>query len=263
MRKSINNGNITWLDEGKGAAIVLIHGFAENASLWDTQANQLKTRYRVIAPDLPGTAAAPLSTPLSIESMAEYVYAILLAEEIREAVVIGHSMGGYIALALAEKYPGILKGLGLFHSTARADSDEKKEGRRKSIRLMEQYGAETFLRQTLPNMFSAATRSQHPGYVEAYVKMGMQCQLPALVAYYEAMAQRPDRTAILPSLNIPVLFMIGKDDNAVPLDNILPQITLPRISSIHIFENVGHMGMWEIAAESNMILEQFISFCQL
>lgn len=263
MRKSINNGNITWLDEGQGATVVLIHGFAENSGLWNIQTTQLKTQYRVIIPDLPGTAVSPLSSPLTIESMAEYVYAILLAEDISDAVIIGHSMGGYIALALAEKYPSIVKGLGLFHSTAKADSEEKKEGRRKSVKLMEQYGAETFLRQTLPNMFSPATRSTLPSEVDAYVKMGMECQLPALVAYYEAMAARPDRTGVLKGLRVPVLFMIGKDDNAVPLDNVLPQITLPRISSIHIFENVGHMGMWEIATESNVILEQFIAFCQL
>ncbi len=263
MRKSINNGNITWLDEGKGATIVLIHGFSENATLWDNQITPLKKHYRIIIPDLPGTALSPLTTPLTIESMAEYVYAILLAENISEAVIIGHSMGGYIALALAEKYPALLKGLGLFHSTAKADSEEKKEGRRKSIRMMEQYGAETFLRQTLPNMFSPATKSKHSELVDAYVKMGMECQLPALVAYYEAMAKRPDRTGVLKTLRAPVLFMIGKDDNAVPLDNVMPQITLPATGSIHIFENVGHMGMWEIAEESNVILEQFVAFCQL
>lgn len=263
MRKSINNGNITWLDEGDGATVVLLHGFSENAELWSAQTAQLKNKYRVIIPDLPGTAASPVTTPLTMESMADYVYAILLAENIQEAVVIGHSMGGYVALALAEKYPRILKGLGLFHSTARADSEEKKEGRRKSIKLMEQYGAETFIRQTLPNMFSPATKSAHPEWVDAYVKMGMGCELPALVAYYEAMAQRPDRTAVLQQTTAPVLFIIGKDDNAVPLDNVLPQITLPRLSSIHIFEHVGHMGMWEVAAESNVILEQFIAFCQL
>lgn len=263
MRKSINNGNITWLDEGQGTTVVLIHGFAENAGIWEVQTAQLKNHYRVIIPDLPGTAVSPLTTPLTIESMAEYVYAILLAEDIKDAVVIGHSMGGYIALALAEKYPALLKGLGLFHSTAKADSEEKKEGRRKSIKLMEQYGTETFLAQTLPNMFSPATKSKLPDAVEAYVKMGMECQLPALVAYYNAMAARPDRTAVLQSLRVPVFFMIGKDDNAVPLDNVLPQITLPRVSSIHIFENVGHMGMWEVGAESNVILEQFIAFCQL
>jgi pimeloyl-ACP methyl ester carboxylesterase len=263
MRKSINNGNITWLDEGKGATVVLIHGFSENAGLWEMQAASLKTHYRIIIPDLPGTAAAPLSAPLTIESMAEYVYTILLAEDIKEAVIIGHSMGGYIALALAEKYPQLLKGLGLFHSTAKADSEEKKEGRYKSIKLMEQYGAETFLRQTLPNMFSPVTKANHPAFVTAYIQMGVQCQQSALVAYYEAMRDRPDRTAVLKSCHVPVLFVIGKDDNAVPLDNVLPQITLPRISSIHIFEDVGHMGMWEVAADSNLILQQFITFCQL
>ncbi|PSL50154.1 pimeloyl-ACP methyl ester carboxylesterase [Chitinophaga niastensis] len=263
MRKSINNGNVTWLDEGEGAPVVLIHGFSENAGLWEIQTAWLKAHYRVIIPDLPGTAAAPLSTPLTIESMAEYVYAILLAEDIKTAVIIGHSMGGYIALALAEKYPQLLKGLGLFHSTAKADSEEKKEGRRKSIKLMEEYGGETFLRQTLPNMFSPVAKASDPDLVNVYIKMGMECQLPALVAYYEAMRDRPDRTAVLKSINVPVLFIIGKDDNAVPLDNVLPQITLPRISSIHIFENVGHMGMWEIVAPSNVILQDFVTFCQL
>ncbi|MFY0252328.1 alpha/beta fold hydrolase [Chitinophaga sp. 30R24] len=263
MRKSINNGNITWLEEGQGAVVVLIHGFSENAGLWEKQIKHLKNHYRVIAPNLPGTAAVPITTPLSIESMAEYVYAILLAADIQEAVVIGHSMGGYIALALAEKYPERVKGLGLFHSTAKADSEEKKEGRRKSIKLMEQYGAETFLRQTLPNMFSPASKITQPELVDAYIKMGLECQLPALVAYYEAMAARPDRTRILSDIRVPVLLIIGKDDNAVPLDNILPQITLPRIGSIHIFENVGHLGMWERVVASNVIVEQFISFCQL
>ncbi|MEC5142285.1 alpha/beta hydrolase [Chitinophaga sp. 212800010-3] len=263
MRKSINDGNITWLDEGEGVAVVLIHGFSENSALWNKQITTLKNHCHLIIPDLPGTAAAPLTTPLSIESMAEYVYSILLAENIKEAILIGHSMGGYVALALAEKYPSLVKGLGLFHSTAKPDSEEKKEGRRKSIKMMEEYGAETFLRQILPNMFSPYSKNEHPGLVDDYVKMCLECQLPALIAWYEAMAARPDRTSVLSSLRKPVLFIIGSDDNAVPLDNILPQITLPSTSSVHIFNNVGHMGMWEITTESNVILEQFIAFCQL
>ncbi|MDQ0107764.1 pimeloyl-ACP methyl ester carboxylesterase [Chitinophaga terrae (ex Kim and Jung 2007)] len=263
MRKVTSNGNNTWQEEGKGSAVVLIHGFSENSGLWHLQTNRLKDHYKVIVPDLPGTAAAPLTTPLSIESMADYVYTILLEQNIKEAVVIGHSMGGYVALALAEKHPELIKGLGLFHSTAKADTEEKKENRTKSINLMNQYGAETFLRQTLPNMFSPVTKSKHPELIEACVKMGQECSLPALVAYYEAMKERPDRTAVLQQLTVPVLFVVGKDDNAVPPDSILPQITLPRVSNVHIFEAVGHMGMWEAPAESNLILEQFIAFCQL
>ncbi|MCW3463321.1 alpha/beta fold hydrolase [Chitinophaga nivalis] len=263
MRKSINNGSNSWQDDGNGAVVVLIHGFAENSQLWEEQAAALASHYRVIIPDLPGTAGVPLTTPLSIDSMAEYVYAILLAEDIKNITVIGHSMGGYVALAMAEKYPGLLKGLGLFHSTATADSEEKKEGRRKSIKMMQQYGADTFLRQTLPNMFSPVFKAGHPAVVEAYVKMGAACPLPTLIAYYEAMMVRPDRTAVLKSLPVPALFVIGKDDVAVPPEVVLPQITLPRISSIHIFEEVGHMGMWEVKEASEVILQQFIAFCQL
>lgn len=263
MRKVINNGTNTWQEEGEGSAVVLIHGFSENANLWHLQTNRLKERYKVIVPDLPGTSAAPLTTPLTIESMADYVYTILLDQDITEAIVIGHSMGGYVALALAEKHPGLIKGLGLFHSTAKADTEEKKENRTKSINLMNQYGAETFLRQTLPNMFSPVTRNKHPELVDACIKMGQECALPALVAYYEAMRERPDRTAVLQQLKVPVLFVVGKDDNAVPPDSILSQITLPHVTNVHIFEAVGHMGMWEVPAASNLILEQFIAFCQL
>ena len=263
MRKEISNGNISWIEEGAGPAVVLIHGFSENSGVWHLQLNRLKNHFKVIVPDLPGTAAAPLTDQLTIESMADYVYSILLEEDIKETVAIGHSMGGYVALALAEKHPGMIRGLGLFHSTAKADSEEKKENRTKSINLMQQYGEDTFLRQTLPNMFSPATRSKYPELIDACIKMGQECSLAALIAYYEAMKERPDRTAVLQQLAVPVLFIVGKDDNAVPLDNIVPQISLPKVSSVHIFEAVGHMGMWEVPAESNLILEQFISFCQL
>ncbi|MBC9930741.1 alpha/beta fold hydrolase [Chitinophaga qingshengii] len=262
MRKTIHNGTRQYDDQGTGPVVVLIHGFAENAAIWEIQQAYLKSNFRIITPDLPGAANVPLTLPLTIESMADYVYTILLAENIDKATVVGHSMGGYVALALADKHPQLVQGLGLFHSTATADTAEKKEARRKSIRLMEQYGAETFARQTLPNMFSPAFKTAQPDRVEAYVQMGMQCPETAMVAYYEAMMERPDRTSVLKNVTIPVLFIIGKDDAAVPTDIILPQITLPRLSSIHIFDEVGHMGMWEIYEAANVILRQFVEFCQ-
>lgn len=263
MRKTTDNGNSQYEDQGSGPVIVLIHGFAENAHIWDIQQAYLKDRFRVIIPDLPGAGNVPLTTPLTMESMADYVYAILLAENVDKATIIGHSMGGYVALAFLEKYPQLVQGLGLFHSTATADTEEKKEARRKSIRMIQQYGAETFARQTLPNMFSPKFKTAQPDRTDAYVQMGMQCSSEAMIAYYEAMMQRPDRTSILKNTTTPVLFIIGKDDAAVPTDIILPQITLPRVSSIHIFDEVGHMGMWEIYETANLVLQQFVEFCQL
>ncbi len=262
MWKESGNPHIAYQIDGQGPAVMLLHGFPENSYVWEHQQAFLKAHFQVIIPDLPGSGKAPLTTPLTMDTMADYIHAILLAENINEVVMIGHSMGAYVALAFAEKYPQLLKGLGLFHSTAAADSEEKKSAMLKSIKLMQQYGSETFLRQTLPNMFSPAFKSRQPERVEAYIKMGMQCRQESLIAYYEAMIQRPDRKTVLQPLQVPVLFIIGKDDNAIPMDSILPQVTLPAVSSIYIFEEVGHMGMWEEFEESNAAVQQFVNFCQ-
>lgn len=256
------SGSNTTLNKEQKPAVVLIHGFAENNQIWDQQQAYLSEQFYVITPDLPGSGQTPLTEPLSIESMADYVQSVLVAEGVENAVIIGHSMGGYVALALAEKYPAMVKGLGLFHSTAAPDSEEKKEGRLKSINIIEQYGGEAFIKQALPNMFSPAYKKQHPEQVEAYVSLGLQCPQASLIAYYRAMINRPDRTAILSSLEVPVLFVLGKDDTAIPLKSVLSQVSIPHTSSIHIFDNTGHMGMWEIPEASRLLLQQFILFCQ-
>jgi pimeloyl-ACP methyl ester carboxylesterase len=256
-KPSIQNKNLS-----DKPAVLLLHGFSENNQIWQQQLDALSEQFYVIAPDLPGTGPTPMTTPLSIESMAEHAYDRLETEGISRAVVIGHSMGGYVALALAEKYPSLVQGLGLFHSTAAADTEEKKEARRKSISMIEKYGNEAFVKQTMPNMFSPAFKKQHPEAIESYIQMCLQCPQASQIGYYEAMMQRPDRTAVLSSLSVPALFVIGKDDTAIPMQSVLPQVSQPRISSIYIFEDTGHMGMWEVPAASTQLMQQFILFCQ-
>jgi len=264
MWKELNHARFSggYQVTGTGTPVMLLHGFPENSEVWAQQQSNLQANYCVITPDLPGSGRSPLTQPLSMDSMADFVHAIVLAEGIDKLTVIGHSMGGYVALAFAEKYPQHLQGLGLFHSTAAADTEEKKEARRKSIKLMEQYGSEAFVRQAVPGMFSPHTKNTQPALVEALVQMGMLCKVEALIAYYEAMIQRPDRKTVLQQIQAPVLFIMGKDDTAVPMDSVLPQVTLPPKSSIHIFEHTGHMGMWEVAQESTLVLQQFIEFCK-
>lgn len=265
MWKTINNGGLegAYWAEGEGKAVILIHGFAEDHSVWEHQTAFLRNHYRVLVPDLPGTGRSQLTTPLSIESMADFIYSILVEESVSQATVIGHSMGGYIALAFAEKYPHLLEGLGLFSSTARPDNEEKKEGRQKSIRMIRQYGLEPFFRQMLPSMFAAVFRNQQAARIDNYIQQALaSASAEGCIAYYEAMIARPDRTEVLKTIKVPVLFFIGKEDQAVPLDNALPQVTMPAIASIHIFDQVGHIGLWEVYEESNLILHHFVAFCQ-
>ncbi|WP_291907706.1 alpha/beta hydrolase [Chitinophaga sp. CB10] len=263
MWKTINNGNGTYQDIGQGPAVVLIHGFSENNEVWKPQQEALSGDCRLILPNLPGTGKSQLTEGLTIAAMADYVYSILLAENIKEAVVIGHSMGGYVALALLQQHPEVIKGLGLFHSTAAADTEEKKDTRRKSMAFIQQHGGELFTRQTIPNLFSPATKTKKPELVEACIDMCVQCPDESLIAYTNAMMQRPDLTGLLTSVTTPVLFVIGKDDNAVAPASVIQQVMLPKTSNVFIFEEVGHMGMWEKIEASNHLLKQFISFCQL
>ncbi len=173
--------------------------------------------------------------------------------------LIGHSMGGYISLAFAEKYPELLNAFGLFHSTAYADDEAKKEARRKGIEFIRNNGAAAFVQNTTPNLFSEKTKKENPEVVETLVDRSQNCSSEVLIQYYEAMIQRPDRTLVLKSFQKPVLFIAGIHDTAVPLQSFLEQCHMPAVSHIHILKNSGHMGMLEEKDLATALLLNFLS----
>ena len=249
---------IVYLITGIGKPVILIHGFGEKAEVWNNQVEFLKDKYQLIIPDLPGSGQSEMIDDMSMEGMAEAIRYIMLKENIKSCPVIGHSMGGYITLALAEKYPGLVSAFGLFHSSAFADSEEKKATRRKGIEFIQQHGAFEFLKTATPNLFSPLTKDERPELIDKQVA-GLDNFLPSsLVSYYEAMMKRPDRTDILRNTTVPVLFIMGKYDAAVPVEDGLKQCHLPGKSYIHILHNSGHMGMLEEPGNSNLILDKFL-----
>jgi len=259
---SLNGEKIFYRKIGNGIPIVLVHGFAEDGNIWDRQVDTLKDYSQLIIPDLPGSgkSVSVHSIPYesTIDDYADCIKAILDAESIKSCIMIGHSMGGYITLAFAEKYAKALKGLGLFHSTAYPDSGEKKASRRKSIEFIRKHGAGEFIKQSAPNLFSDYTKKNHAGMIEELICRYDNFDPLVLVSYYEAMIKRPDRTSVLRSYKKPILFFIGENDNAVPLQQSLQQSYIPGISYIHILENAGHMGMWEATNDVNNFLTAFI-----
>ena len=269
---------------------MLIHGFGEDGNIWSNQAAYLKDKFQLIIPDLPGSGQSEMIDDMSMEGMAEVIKRILDEEaplnppqggtldsdtsniqdsfknseslnppsEGREACIIGHSMGGYVLLAFVEKYWNHLNAFGLFHSTAYADSEEKKAIRRKGIDFINQLGAFEFLKTTTPNLFSQQTKDERPELIDELVAGLDNFSPAALVSYYEAMMQRPDRTEMLQIATVPVLFIMGKYDNAVPLEDGLKQCHLPEKSYIYVLQNSGHMGMLEEKDKCNAILEKFL-----
>jgi pimeloyl-ACP methyl ester carboxylesterase len=249
---------------GKGKTVVLLHGFGEDGEIWNDQVEYLKDHFRLLVPDLPGSGRSEMISDMSIEGMAELVKAIMETELAISSPLgggwvgaFGHSMGGYITLAFAEKYPQMLSAFGIIHSTAFADPEEKKLARLKSIEFIKNNGAHEFLKASTPGLFKGA----HP-YIDILIEKGKTFSSEALIQYYKAMIARPDRTAVLKNFNGPILFIIGEYDNAVPFQQSLQQCHMPARSQVHILRNSAHMGMLEETGKVNKILLRFLHTVQ-
>jgi pimeloyl-ACP methyl ester carboxylesterase len=256
------NKKIFYRTEGKGKPVILVHGFAENGHIWNKQIDLLKENNLLIIPDLPGSGKSEmLDGKVLIKDYAEVLKAIADQEfkNNQKFSLIGHSMGGYITLAFAEKYPQLLNSFSLFHSSAFADTDEKITARKKGISFIKKNGTEAFLKTSIPNLFSEETKKDKPELIEQLFNIAKDISAEALIQYYEAMMKRPDRVSVLQSFKKPILFMIGKNDTAVPLQSSLEQCHIPAISTIHILQHSGHQGMWEEPELSNSFLLNFLN----
>ena len=252
------NSTVFYYTAGEGLPVVLIHGFAEDSTIWNEVTESLQSSFRLIVPDLPGSGKSTILKEGSMESYARVIESILQKEGIDSAVLVGHSMGGYISLAFAELFPQKIKALCLFHSSAYADDEEKITARNKGIEFIRNNGAEKFLAQSIPNLFSEKTRKEKPELVKEIVERYANFNAASLVQYYQAMIARPDRTDILKSIQKPVLFIAGESDTAVPVQKSIEQSTMPAFSYIHICRNSGHMGMLEETAETVAALRHFL-----
>lgn len=245
---------------GKGRPLVLIHGFAEDGDIWINQIEFLKDHFQLIIPDLPGSGKSELIKGMSIEGMAELIKEILnieLSQPEKEVILIGHSMGGYISLAFAEKYPDLLSSFALVHSSAFADSEEKKANRLKSIEFIKKNGAYEFLKAAITDLFlqrgQDGSKPSDP-CIDRLIEKSKSFTDEAIIQYYRAMINRPDRISVLKNFSKPILFIIGEHDKAVPFEQSMQQCYMPGQSHIHILRNSAHMGMLEEADKVNNAL---------
>jgi pimeloyl-ACP methyl ester carboxylesterase len=202
-------------ESGQGPAIVLLHGFPLDRSLWDAQRIALSDRYRVIVPDLPGHGQSPrLADPPTIDGMADAVRELLDGLGLTGPVVLGGlSMGGYVALSFAARFLDRLRGLMLFDTRSIADPPEVAAGRKRSAQEIDATGSvENLVSAMLPKLFAESTRKKNPALVSATEQL-MQSSDPASVAAsLRAMAGRADRTKALDKITVPCLVCVGEMD---------------------------------------------------
>jgi pimeloyl-ACP methyl ester carboxylesterase len=253
------NSSLSYNDTGSGLPLVLIHGFCESKELWKDFEEKFSADYRVITPDLPGFGASPLKRKeINMRYMAEAVHELLVSLNIEKCVMVGHSLGGYVTLAFAEKYENMLHGIGLFHSSAFPDSLEKKKSRNKTIEFIEKHGAEAFAASFVSPLFYPANRERLKSEIEFLTKIAASTSAESIIAATKAMRDRKNRTEVLKNIKAPVLFIIGEDDPAIPLDASLEMCDMPGRAVKHILSQTGHIGMYEKKEETLNIVGEFL-----
>lgn len=236
--------------------LILLHGYGEDSTIWSGFVPFLQKEYFIITPDY-----SRLSNLKTIDDYAEFVHQEIVAKGVEKCIVIGHSMGGYVALAFAEKYPTMLKGLGLFHSTAFEDSEDKKATRTKSIEYLAKHGSEAFIRFSTPNLYSEGFQKLHPEVIEKHIVSASQIPVEALMAGMAAMRDRPDKKAVLKSIKCFVMFIIGEKDKSVSPADAKAQIMIPKFFTSSILNDVAHLGMIEDPEECLKFVSKFLLKC--
>lgn len=250
------NTKISYTDEGKGTAVVLLHGFLENKSMWNAFVPELSKKYRVITLDLLGHGETEcLGYVHAMEDQADMLFALLMHLKIRKVVLAGHSMGGYVALAFAELYPDYMKGLFLLNSTSRADSDERKMNRDRAVVCVKQnYGA--FVSMSIANLFAEDNRERLANEIEKVKEQALKTPLQGIVAALEGMKIRKDREVILHFAPYPMQLVLGQKDGVLIYEDNLEQIESTKVE-LTTFPD-GHMSHIENEKELLKVLTNFL-----
>jgi pimeloyl-ACP methyl ester carboxylesterase len=242
-------------DNGSGFPVVLLHGFPFNHSLWDGFREHLVSRYRVIAPDLPGFG---LSSAVEGDFELKDIAAIVLEElgklRIKEFVLIGHSLGGYIALSMVDQQPDMFSALTLLHSTALPDTPEKKENRNKLIDFVNRNGVSAFTGKFISPLF-INPEDQAIGFVR---NIALQAKAEAVIGYLNAMKKRPDTTSVLQQFHKDILIITGEKDPGITVESVVKQASLANHIRYEVLPNVAHMGMFEAPEKTVALINDFL-----
>jgi pimeloyl-ACP methyl ester carboxylesterase len=245
-----------YTDDGKGRALIFLHGFLENLNMWNHLKMEFIKNYRVICVDLPGHGQTPcLSYVHSMSDMAESVKAVLNHLKLRRYVIFGHSMGGYVALALAEVYQKNVIGVALINSTPAADSDEKKQNRERAIAAVKQH-KKGFISTSIKQLFWEENHQKLSSEIDNTIAEARKTNVQGIIAALEGMKIRSDLTSLFLNTAERNLLVTGKFDTVIDLE-YLDKICENRLLSCYKL-NGGHMSYLENYEELSYIIKHYI-----
>lgn len=241
-----HNAVIRYSDLGYGESVVLVHGYLESLEIWNGFSDELSADFRVICVDLPGHGRSGIYSAIdSMAIMADAVKHVLDVLGIGRTVIIGHSMGGYAALAFEDFYPEITIGFGLFHSHALPDSEDKKAYRDREIDLVRAGKKQQFINVNISNAFATDNHEKFAEQIEWARQIAMATPDEGIIHALEGMKARPDRRDVLKNSTDPLLIIAGKKDYYIPFEVYEQHFNLAPETEILLLENSGHMGFIE------------------
>lgn len=250
--------NLHYSEQGSGTPLVLLHGFPLSSAIWREQQVRLSDHYRVITPDLRGHGRSPVTDDVySMDLLAADVQALLDTLALEQVAVMGHSMGGYVALALAARAPGRLSALGLIGSHTFADAENAAQNRYKLANRVILEGSGAVVEAMLPRLFAPTPPDDET--LTEQVSALMQATRPlGLIGTLQGMATRPDTSTLLATLDLPVLLVAGDKDAIVPLTRMETMASSLKKGVLATIENAGHMMMMEQPQATTMAIRQFL-----
>ncbi|ALC87558.1 alpha/beta hydrolase [Bacillus sp. FJAT-22090] len=255
----IKGSSVAYIDEGQGKVLFLIHGFCGSSAYWCRVVPLLANQYRVIAIDLPGHGESEVQDNVNqIDDYADFIHQFLDSLELDKVTMLGHSLGGYLTLAFAEKYSERLNGFSLIHSTGLPDSEEAKKGRDTSALKIDDEGIEVFVDGLIPKLFAPNNVKSHQNLVEEAIKIGYSTSPIGAKNALMAMRDRKDRREIINITKLPVVLVAGAEDQLIPSEKTFTAngVNIKQV----VLKDVGHMSMYEAPKELVKIFEDSKTF---
>lgn len=242
----------------QGTWIVFFHGFCEDMALWESVLPNLDN-HCVLLLDLPGFGLSSSFTCHSLSEMGQQVEGLFEHLQIANPILLGHSMGGYLAVEMIKTGMVKAKGLGMIHSTFHADSDEKKQNRDKTISFLNDHPIDSFLNMFIEGLF-AEQNTANKAFIDQARNLVSHNNTIAVQATLSAMKNRTDSCEWLKSSDVPVMIISGRYDRHVPTEVSLSEIALCKRGILFVLENSGHIGQIEEPMKTKEFIEDFIEW---
>lgn len=257
---SYSGGRIHYSDSGNGTVIVLLHGYLESSEVWNGFAEKLKSEFRIISVDLPGHGLSDVYGEVhSMEFMATAVKNMVDSLDLKKVFLLGHSMGGYVALAFLELFPEYLLGYCLFHSQPFADTPAALEKRRREIEIVKAGKKNMMYPDNIIRMFAPSNLEKFSDSLRKSKDIASQIPGEGITAVLNGMMIRPSRLSFMEDGKIPCLWILGLMDNYIPCNIIRANVNLPPNARVIVLKESGHLGFIEEEENSLRAITEFVN----